>query len=483
MPDETSPLLRSETATNNSSYVEDGANTPDTQSEETQTESRKSYLTFIIPMSIGIFLSALDATIVVSSYAAIGSELNQLQSTSWIATSYMLTTTTFQPFVVSIIMSDVIPLRLRGTWQGIINIIWTIGSAAGAPLGGFLVDSIGWRWAFLIQVPIAISAFVAVSFALHLPKLENSDFYAKLKRVDFAGSLTLIVTIFALLFGLDRGGNVSWSDPQTRVALGSSLVFFIIFGLIEFRVASEPFAPKHIIFNQSLIAAYLVNFFGVTAALSQIFYVSLYLQAVQGKSASAAGLWLVLAVGGGMIGSLGGGLTIQATGKFYLITVGSYALQFLGSSVVSVSTGVLVHSVILIGAGLFVSSVGNGSGVTTTLIALIANAGQADQAVATAVSYLFRSLGAVVGVSVGSTIVQETLRTYLRKHLTGLDIEEIILHVRESLSYLDKLDPATLVVVREGYAQAVQVTLAFSVAMSACAFVSSAFIKEKALAK
>ncbi|KAF8068049.1 member of the major facilitator superfamily [Lyophyllum atratum] len=478
-------------------------------------------------MSVGIFLAAMDGTIVVSSYAAIGSELNQLQNTSWIATAYMLTTTSFQPLygklsdifgrkgcllfaytifaigclgcglsrnmteliasrafagiggggmttIVSIVLSDVVPLRSRGTWQGILNIIWTMGSASGAPLGGFLADSVGWRWAFLIQVPMAILAIISVSLTLHLPKRDTSDFSTKLKRVDFAGSLTLILTIFLLLFGLDRGGNISWTDTLTRLSLGGSILFLILFGIIEMKVASEPFAPKRIIFNQSLIAGYLVNFFGIASAMCMIFHISLYLQAVQGKTASGAGLWLVLSVVGGLTGSLSGGLTIQATGKFYLITVAGYATQFMGAGLVTLSTGVLVHSVIMLGVG---------SGITTSLIALIANAGQADQAIATAVSYLFRSLGAVVGVSVGSTLVQETLRNYLRRNLSGKDVEEIILRVRESLSYVDQLDPATRAIVRSAYEQAVRVTLTFTLAMAGCAFISSIFIKEAALSR
>ncbi|KAG5639734.1 hypothetical protein H0H81_000014 [Sphagnurus paluster] len=346
--------------------------------------------------------------------------------------------------IVSIVLSDVVPLRSRG----VLNMIWAIGSASGAPLGGFLADTIGWRWAFLIQVPIAMLAFVAVSLSLHLPKLDNSDFYAKLKRVDFAGSIALIVTIFALLFGLDRGGNVSWRDNFTMLALGASLLSFLLFGIIETRIASEPFAPKRIIFNQSLIAGYLVNFFGIAAAMNLIFQISLYLQAVQGKTASAAGLWLVLGVLGGLAGSLGGGLTIQATGKFHLITVLSYGVQFLGTGLVNFSTGLLFHSTFWLGVGLAIASLGNGCGITTSLIALIANAGQEDQAIATAVSYLFRSLGAVVGVSFGSTLVQETIRTYLRGNLSGRDVEEIILRVRESLSYVETLDPETRAVVK-----------------------------------
>jgi hypothetical protein len=150
-------------------------------------------------VAIGVFLAAADQTIIVSTYGRIGSELNALSSTSWIATAYFLTLTTFQPLygklsdifgrkptlmfaysvfglgclgcglsrtitelivsrgvagvggggmstVTSIMMSDIIPLRKRGTWQGYVNVIFASGASIGAPLGGVFADSIGWRW-------------------------------------------------------------------------------------------------------------------------------------------------------------------------------------------------------------------------------------------------------------------------------------------------------------------------------------------------
>ncbi|KAF9456714.1 member of the major facilitator superfamily [Collybia nuda] len=546
--DETAPLLRSEShspdadARKRTGYCvspvhnENGGSGSGVGQEEVQEVPRKSFLSLVIPMSIGIFLAAMDATIVVSSYAAIGSELNQLQNTSWIATAYMLTMTSFQPLygklsdifgrkgcllfaysifaigslmcglsrnmteliasrafagiggggmttIVSIILSDVVPLRSRGTWQGVLNIVFATGSAAGAPLGGLFADTIGWRWAFLMQVPLALLAITAVSFALHLPKTDSSNFSAKIRRVDFGGAAALVVTVFLLLFGLDRGGNIAWGDTFTILALGGFALFAVVFGVVEMRLAREPLAPKRIIVNSSLIASYLVNFFGIAAGMSMLFHVSLYLQAVERKSASEAGLWLILSVAGSLFGSLGGGLVMQATGKFYMLTVCGYGLLFIGSGIVILMTGALTRSVHGLAVGLVVGSIGNGSGITTSLIALIANAGQADQAIATAVSYLFRSMGSVVGVSVGSSLVQETLRSYLRRKLSGDDVEEIIQRVRESLSYVDELDPATRAIVRSAYGQAVQVTLSFTVAMAACSLVSSIFIKEKALSR
>ena len=169
--------------------------------------------------------------------------------------------------------------------------------------------------AFLLQVPITIAAIISVTLALHLPKTEASDLMAKFKRVDWAGAISLILAVFILLFALDRGGNVSWNDHLTIYSLAAFPFCFICFGVIEMKFASEPFAPQRITFNRALIASYLVNFFGMTTAFSLIFYLPLYLQVVLGQTASQAGLWLLIRVFSGLIGSLGGGLIMQATGN------------------------------------------------------------------------------------------------------------------------------------------------------------------------
>jgi hypothetical protein len=202
-----------------------------------------------------------------------------------------------------------------------------------------------------MQVPIALLAIISVSFALHLPKVDISDFSAKLRRVDFGGAIVLVLTIFFLLFGLDRGGNISWNDTFTILSLAGFVVLSVVFGFIEMKLASEPFAPKRIIVNRSLTASYLVNFFGMAAGMSMIFHIALYLQAVEAKKASEVGLWLILSVVGNLAGSLGGGLIMQATGKFYLVTVAAYAALLVSSGVVILMTGILGHSLYGLAAG------------------------------------------------------------------------------------------------------------------------------------
>jgi MFS family permease len=183
-----------------------------------------------------VFLAAADQTLVVSTYSTIGTELHALNSTSWIATGYFLTLAAFQPVygalsdifgrkscllfaylvfgigstfcglarnmgeliaarafagiggggmttVVSILLSDVVSLRDRGTWQGYINVVYAAGSAAGAPLGGVLADSIGWRWAFIGQGPLCLVAFGVVAMVLHLPGRDEEHWKEKFMKI------------------------------------------------------------------------------------------------------------------------------------------------------------------------------------------------------------------------------------------------------------------------------------------------------------
>lgn len=191
---------------------------------------------------------------------------------------------------------------------------------------------------------MTLLAIASVSFALDLPKVEFSDFHTKLKRVDFPGAITLVLAVFFLLFGLDRGGNIAWVDKLTIASLSAFGALCLLFWTIEMEIAKEPFAPRRIIVNRSLIASYLVNFFVMASGLSLLFHISLWLQAVQGKSASAAGVWLLWSIGGSVTGSLSGGLIMQATGKYYYLTLGAYVALFGGGLLITLVTGLITTS-------------------------------------------------------------------------------------------------------------------------------------------
>ncbi|PNS21847.1 hypothetical protein CAC42_445 [Sphaceloma murrayae] len=504
---------------------------------EGNPEVRKR-LPYILPaIAIGVFLSAADQTIIVSSYGRIGSDLHALSSTSWIATAYFLTLTSFQPLygklsdifgrkpcllfaylifgwgclfcglarnigeligarafagiggggmttVVSILLSDTVPLRERGTWQGYINIIYAAGAASGAPLGGVMADTIGWRWSFLGQAPLCLVAFVAVAIVLREPVREPSNWRQKLRRIDFLGALILICAVFTLLLALDRGSNTSWRDTITLASLGASIPLFILFVLVEMYVATEPFAPGHVIFHRSLFACYACNFFSFSGWLAAIFYIPLYFQAVDSLSATQAGIRLMPSMAFGVSGSLFAGLYMQKTGRYYWLTVSCYSALAIGMTLIYLTAGALVSSTPGIIVGMCIAAFANGIGVTSTLIALIANAEREDQAIATACSYLFRSLGSVFGVSMSATVANQTLRRYLEEGLRdGEQAGEIARKVRESLAYVRTLEPEVRRVVEECYAKSTRGAFALQICIVAGAAVAAWFITEKALSR
>jgi predicted MFS family arabinose efflux permease len=386
--------------------------------------------------------------------------------------------------VVSILMSDIVPLKDRGMWQGYINIIYASGAGCGAPLGGLLADSIGWRWAFMGQAPLCLLAFVSVSVVLKLPQKEEKNLKANLGRVDFLGAIVLVFAVFGMLLGLDRGSNVSWSISLSYGPLIASAVLFGVFVLVEMRYATEPFAPGHIIFDRALFAGYLCNFFSFGGWLAGLYYIPLFFQAVDGHGAAASGVRLLPAIASGVSGSLFSGYVMKRTGKYYWLTVVAYTMLVIGMVVIFLFAGTIINSTWGISVGMVLCGFGNGIGVTTCLIALISNAAPEDQAVTTACSYLFRSLGSVIGISLSSTVVQQSLRNHLIRDLgSGEEAEKIVQRVRRSLDYIRTLEPEMREAVRRCYGRAARDGFALMIGITFFAMVSSFFIREKRLSR
>ena len=216
------------------------------------------------------------------------------------------------------------------------------------------------------------------------------DWKTKFGRVDFPGALILICAIFTLLLGLDRGSNVAWRAPISIVCLCLSLPLFLAFVFVELKLAAEPFAPGRIIFEKSLVACYLCNFFSFAGFLSVIFYLPLFFQAVDGFTATQAGVRILPAIASGVTGSLFGGVLMQRTGKYYWLTVSAYTFLTLGLIPILLFTGIVANNTYGILVGFSIGGFSNGIGITTSLIGLIANASHQDQAITTACSYLFR---------------------------------------------------------------------------------------------
>lgn len=321
--------------------------------------------------------------------------------------------------------------------------------------------------AFWIQVPFTLLAALLVSVFLNIPRPHHQEYHERprttwqnFKRVDFSGAIVLILAVTTFLIALDRGGSISWTDTAVLATLPTSFALFLFFGYIEKAIASDPFAPLRIVFEPGLLACFLCNLFAFGSFYAVLFYIPLYFQAVASLTASQSGLRMLPAIGGSVSGSLSGGIIMQKTGKYYILTIAAYSFSIIGAILVTLTTGWFGRSYTAIEIGSAIMGFGNGIGVTSTLIGLIARSGAKDQAVSTAVSYLFRSLGSVVGISIASTLLQGALRLDLKRRLKGLvgkdEVKEIVRRVTESLEYLGELKPEIRVKVVEAYEVAVR---------------------------
>lgn len=207
---------------------------------------------------------------------------------------------------------------------------------------------------------------------------------------------------------------------------------------------------------------------------SSRFQVPLWFQAVDGFNASQAGLRITPAIVASVTGSLTGGIIMQKTGKYYFLTIFAYLVSSLGIVFVILFTGLVLNDTYGISVGLVLGGFGNGIGVTSTLIGMIANAKPKDQAIATACSYLFRSLGSTIGVSISATVFQQSLRMKLKTSLgSGKEVDEIVKNVRQSLGYIESLRPEIQRLVRECYDLATRDTFFLMIGLALGATISS----------
>ncbi|KAF7907302.1 uncharacterized protein EAF01_004889 [Botrytis porri] len=490
--DEETPLLADPTTLPSQSPPSESAIQDPSTSEATVIPNELSTKRLIITLGaiwVGVFLGALDSTIIATLSASISTSFNSLSLLSWLASAYLIANAACQPLsgrltdifsrrtglIVSNVLfaagnlicgladnewvmifgrvvagcgggglmaistfvgSDLVPLRKRGVVQGIGNICYGTGAGLGGIFGGWINDTWGWRMAFLAQVPFIVVSGILVACLVNIPPKKSER--SKLSRVDFMGSFALILTLVLLLLGLNSGGNiVPWNHPLVYVSLPLSLVSLLVFIYIELYIASEPVIPVRLLANRTVLAACLTNWFVTMVVFMIIFYVPLYYQ-VRGESTTASGMRLIPQSIGASVGSLGSGIIMNRTGKYKSISLITLTMLVIGTGLLATLDSNSPDWPIYVYLSL--TGIGYGATLTTTLLAIISAVSHDHHSVITSASYAFRSTGSTIGITIASAVYQNILKSDLwEKFGDRPNAEEIIGRIRDSFDELNKL--------------------------------------------
>ena len=486
---------------------------------------------------LGIVLAALDGTMVATLTASISASYNSLTLLAWLASSYFIANAVLQPLagkltdiygrraglllsnvffcagnlicgfaqgestiilgrvfaglgsgglngIPNFIASDLVPLRRRGIWQGFNNIWFGLGSGLGGVFGGWMNDSLGWRWAFISQVPLTIISGLLVAFFVKIPakELDKSESDEKWRRIDFAGAFVLVTGIVILLVGLNAGGNtVPWFHPLVLVTLPLSAALFLAFVYIEASHAIEPIIPVRLLLNRTVMAACLTNWFFTMAQIALTFYAPIYFQ-VQGMSAFDAGVRLIPTSVGAAAGGITCGIVMRAVGRYYVLNL---LIQFLFLLPLGLTTRFNFDTPQWYPfLYFFFTGFAYAGMLTVTVTALIASVDQKHHAVVTSASYAFRGTGSTIGITICSLVFQNILIKRLWESFGAeKDAAEIIRRLRDSLSEIKYLPHDWTDAAEDDYMAALQGVFLTIFGLAVLGTISSLFMKEHTLHK
>jgi EmrB/QacA subfamily drug resistance transporter len=430
--------------------------------EPVDLNTKKPNVNVILPgLMLAMLLAMLDNMIVGTAMPRIVGELNGLDKLSWVVTAYVLGTTVSTPiwgklgdlygrkniFLASIviflvgsalsgaageidpasgmnqliafralqglgagglmvgafaIIGDLVPPRERGRYQGMMAGIMALAMIGGPLIGGFITDNADWRWIFYINVPLGGAALVLLFFTLHLPKYRTEH------RIDWLGAGLLAVGITALvLITTWGGGKYEWASPEIFGLAALGVVMIGLFLLVQTKV-SEPILPLGLFKNRNFSLVAVIGFLVGFALFGAVTFLPLYIQTVQGASATNSGLLLLPMMAGVLVTSVIVGRTITSTGKYKIFPIVGGALMALGMGLLTrldVDTSKVESSIYMVVLG-----VGMGFLMQTTLLIAQNSVELKDLGVASSTATFVRSIGGSFGVSLFGAVFFARLR-------------------------------------------------------------------------
>ncbi|KAG0081276.1 hypothetical protein BGZ93_011077 [Podila epicladia] len=488
----------------------------------------KAAILLFIGLAMATFLASLDGTIIATALPKIASDFKAQSQMSWVATAYLLTFNAFQPLygkfsdifgrkvmilfatvtfmigsagagaantmtmliafraiqglggsglmgVVLIIISDIFPLDQRAKYQSIIWSVFGVSSVVGPLLGGVFVEQITWRWCFYINLPLGIVTLAAVILFLRLP-FETQELKKQLARIDYLGTLFIIISVVCLLLPITWGGTTYPWNSATIIALFCAAAVLIAITIFIEHKAIEAIIPPRLFLNKTVAVLFMVNFMTGMGFLGVIFYSPIYFQVVKGVSATASGLHLLPMVMGLVISSIASG-AIMGKVKDYRIFI------WLGTTIMSIGVGLcmLLDRDSNMGEQIgYLLIVGSGIGLILQTVMLAAQAAveKHDMAIVTALCGFMNSIGGGIGIAMCSALFNNHLLAQFGK--LPVSVLAVIAEFRldESITAVQNLpEPAKRLVI-EAYVDTFQYIFKCILPITCAAFVISLFIRK-----
>ena len=482
----------------------------------------RALTTVFVALMLGMFLAALDQTIVSTALPTIVGDLGGLNHLSWVVTSYLLASTVSTPiygklgdmvgrkpvFLAAIviflagsmlaglsqsmgeligfralqgagagglmvsaqaIIADIVPPRQRGRYMGLIGSVFAVASVAGPLLGGFFVDQISWRWVFYVNMPIGALALLIVIFRLHLHVPTTRH------RIDYFGATLLTGGVGALILLTTWGGNQYAWGSVTIVGLGVAGVALLAAFVWQESRAAEPILPltlfRSSVFNVSSAMGTTIGM----AMFGAIIFIPLYLQLVYGASATSSGLRMLPLMTGLLIASIASGRAISRIGRYKVFPIAGTGILVVGMfllSRLSVTTAPWLASVYML-------VVGVGIGLVMQVLVLVVqnDARPENIGVATSTATFFRSVGGSFGVAIFGAIFASRLAGQLA-HFPHSVVARLGSGVQLSPAAARRLPPAVHADFLQAFAHSLHGVFLWGMAISIVPFALSWFLKE-----
>ncbi len=485
------------------------------------TDQRRVLVIFV-GLMLGNAIAALDTTLVATALPTIVSDLGGLRDLSWVATAYLLTGMASGPlygklgdlygrkriFQVAIVIflvasvlcglaasmtqliffralqglgagglialpmamvADLVPARDLGRWIGYSGFVFAISSVAGPLFGGLFSQHLSWRWAFLVNIPVGLLAMVIVQRTLHLPPKRT------VHRVDYVGASLIVGVVSCVVFLTSWGGSREpWGSPII-LGLAAGAVAFLVALIWWERRAPEPILPARL-FRISIARVCLA----LNLALGLVFFAGLYflsafLQFVDGISPTDAGLYLIPFMGSTVVGTVIVGRLIDRSHRYRRYPIAGLVVVLAGLGLLlrlDVDSG---PTQVLVGAA--VTGFGLGLAMQPLILAIQNAVEPRDLGVGTSMSMFFRQFGSAVGLALLGSILNTRLAFWLAR-LTPDGISLDPTKIRGRPETLVDLAPAVRHGVADAFARSLHTVFLVCVPVAVVGLVLTIMLRE-----